>query len=219
MVSDKLFPRGEKSKKKKQAAQIAKIQQTIRRIEVNSKKFQRRSDLFRLQARKALKEGNRALARNKLVRWKVYRLRLEKYQNFVAQLERRLDAITDGGIIQEFGRAMETAGRVLEGVAKEISPEKAAQITEGSEEAIAKIEDASDILAGDPEEEYELGIEEELEKLETELLLEDAGEMPATPQGVPDEAALAAELDGDDEILDEKEKLKKELERLKEELG
>ncbi|MHA1733091.1 MAG: Snf7 family protein [Promethearchaeota archaeon] len=212
MVFDKLFPRGSKKRQK----YIAKIRATIKRIEMNSKKFEKKSQVFRLQAKRALKAGNRELARNKLVRWKAHRNRLEKYQNFAARLERQMDAINEAEMIKDFGSSMSTSAQVLDKVASEISPEKAMEISETSEEAIAKIEEAGDLLAGDLEEDFELDIEDELTKLETEMLLEDAGEIPTAPIT----EAGVGDLDGElDEDASEKKRLQKELEKLKKELG
>ncbi len=212
MVFDKLFPRGSKKRQK----YVAKIKSTIKRIELNSKKFEKRSQIYRVQAKRALKAGNREIARNKLVRWKAHKARLEKYQNFSARLERQLDAINEAEMIKDFGSSMETSAKVLDKVAGEISPEKAMEISETSEEAIAKIEEAGDLLAGDLEEDFELDIEDELTRLETEMLLEDAGEIPSAPIGDSE----LAELEGEEDIeLTEKKRLKKELEKLKKELG
>lgn len=213
MVGRKLFPRG----KKKHQKHVAKIKQTIARIDMNSKRFAKKAQLFRVRAKKALKTGNKELARNQLIRWKQYRQRLEKYQNFSARLERQLDAIGEAEVIKDFGATMEVSAKVLDKAASDVSPERAMEISETSEEAIMKIEEAGDLLAGDLEEDYEMDIEDELTKLETEMLLEDAGEMPATPEGVT-EADLELGTEEEGEVLTEKERLQKELESLKKEL-
>lgn len=212
MVSRKLFPRKGQDREKV----TAELKSTINRIELKSRQFKKKAFIMRQNAKRALQSGNKEGARTLLLRWKKYKTNLDKYQNIVARIERHLDALEEASMIKDVGNVMEQSSKTLGKISENISPERALEISESAEESIAKIEEAGDLLGGDLEEDFGMDIEEELTRLETELVLEDAGEIPTVPRTEGEELEGMNE-EGEEEVPD-KDKLKKELEKLKKEL-
>ncbi|HMF34776.1 MAG TPA: Snf7 family protein [Candidatus Lokiarchaeia archaeon] len=208
MVSRKLFPRKGHEKEKV----TAELKATINRIELKSKQFQKKSIIMRQRAKRALQSGDKETARTQLLMWKKYKNNLNKYENIKARIERHLDALEEATTIKDVGAVMGKSSKALEKISENISPEKALEISETAEESIAKIEEAGELLGGDLEEDFGLDIEEELTRLETELVLEDAGEIPTVPE---EEEGME---ESEEEELEDKDKLKKELAKLKKEL-
>ena len=114
-------------------------------------------------------------------------------------------------------QSADEADQPVEDVA-ELVVEEVAEIAEDSEAYVAEIEEAADILAGDPEIDLAIDVTEELNKLETEMLLEQGGDMPEIPaddlQYIPeyDLEEEEAEIKSKDKLKDEIDKLRKELE-------
>ncbi|OLS16333.1 MAG: charged multivesicular body protein 4 [Promethearchaeota archaeon CR_4] len=213
MVARKLFPRKGQEKEKIQA----ELKATINRIELKSRQFRQKANVMRVNAKKALKVGDKEGARNLLVRWKKYKTNLDRYQNIVGRIERHLEALEQASMIKDVGNVMGKSAKTLEKISTNISPEKAMEISEGAEESISKIEEAGELLGGDLETDFGLDIEEEMNRLEADLLLEDAGGIPTAPLSEGGESIEEIEEEPVDQI-DDKEKLKKEMEKLKKEL-
>jgi len=213
MVSRKLFPKKGQEKERTQA----ELKATINRIELKSRQFRQKANLMRVNAKKALKIGDKEGARNLLVRWKKYKTNLDHYQNIVGRIERHLDALEQGSMLKDVGNVMTKSSKALEKMSATISPEKAMEISETAEESISKIEEAGELLGGDIETDFGLDIEEEMNRLEADLLLEDAGGIPTAPLSEGGENLEDAEEEPIEQI-DDKEKLKKEMEKLKKEL-
>ena len=91
------------------------------------------------------------------------------------------------------------------------------EITEDAEESIDQINEAGELFAGDPEMDLGIDIDDELAQLETELMLEDAGQLPETPvsdQPISfslDEAETESNIRSKDDLKSEIDKLRKEL--------
>ena len=79
-----------------------------------------------------------------------------------------------------------------------------------------KISEASELLAGDLESESGVDIEDEFAQLETEVMLEEAGKLPDTPEegtSIEDLESIEGE-----EPVKSREKLQDEIAKLKKEL-
>ncbi len=206
-LKNKLFPKKGKQKDKT----IVNIKKQIHQLKVKSKALNQKSELYRKNAKIALKNGNKERSKNYLVQWKSYRNKINRNTNLSSKLERYIDAIEEGRLIKGLESTLSASTAALKDLAVSASPEKVATLSEESEEYIAMIEESGEILAGDPEIDQGINIDDEFEKLESEVLLEAAGEIPEIP--VEEEFLI-------DEIpeMETKEKLKDEIAKLKKEL-
>jgi len=105
----------------------------------------------------------------------------------------------------------------LKVIATKASPVKIAEIAEDSEAYVAEIEESADILAGDPEIDLAIDVTDELNQLETEMLLEQGGQMPEVPA---DDLQYLSEFDEmeEDAEIKTKAKLEDEINKLRKEL-
>ncbi len=192
MVKGKLFPKKGQEKEKVQA----ELKTVINRLELRSQQLRKKAAIMRQNAKKALKTGNKDTARNLVVRETKYKNNADRYQNIIGKMERHLEALDTATTIKDVGNAMSKSSKVLEKISQNISPEKAMEISEGAEESISKIEEAGELLGGDLDTEFGLDVEEELNRLEADLLLEDAGGVPTAPTS---EGAETVEEGGEEE--------------------
>ncbi len=212
-LKKKLFPR--KGKEKDEL--IIKAKSHIRKISLANKTYSKRSEIARKNAKIALKRGEKERAKNYLIQYKQYQQKVDRANNIRAKIERQIEAIEEGQMISTTGDLMGGIRDELESIAIKAAPTKIAEIAEDSEAYVAEIEESADILAGDPEIDLAIDVSDELNKLETEMLLEQGGQMPDVPL---DDLQYISELDIEEEpevktkakLEDEIEKLRKELE-------
>jgi hypothetical protein len=212
-LKKKLFPR--KGKEKDEL--IIKAKSHIRKISLANKTYSKRSEIARKNAKIALKRGEKERAKNYLIQYKQYQQKVDRANNIRAKIERQIEAIEEGQMISTTGDLMGGIRDELESIATKAAPTKIAEIAEDSEAYVAEIEESADILAGDPEIDLAIDVSDELNKLETEMLLEQGGQMPDVPL---DDLQYISELDIEEEpevktkakLEDEIEKLRKELE-------
>jgi hypothetical protein len=213
-LKKKLFPR--KGKEKDEL--IIKAKSHIRKISLANKTYSKRSEIARKNAKIALKRGEKERAKNYLIRYKQYQQKVDRANNIRAKIERQIEAIEEGQMISTTGDLMGGIRDELETIATKASPTKVAEIAEDSEAYVAEIEESADILAGDPEIDLAIDVSDELNQLETEMLLEQGGQMPDVPA---DDLQYISEFDIEDEEAPEiktKAKLEDEIEKLRKEL-
>ena len=213
-LKKKLFPR--KGKEKDEL--IIKAKSHIRKISLANKTYSKRSEIARKNAKIALKRGEKERAKNYLIRYKQYQQKVDRANNIRAKIERQIEAIEEGQMISTTGDLMGGIRDELETIATKASPTKVAEIAEDSEAYVAEIEESADILAGDPEIDLAIDVSDELNQLETEMLLEQGGQMPDVPV---DDLQYISEFDLEDEEAPEiktKAKLEDEIEKLRKEL-
>ncbi len=211
-LKKKLFPR--KSKEKEDL--IIKAKSHIRKISLANKAYNQRSEIARKNAKIALKRGERGRAKNYLIQFKQYQRKVDRANNIRAKIERQIEAIEEGQMISMTGDLMGGIRDELEGIATKASPTKVAEIAEDSEAYVAEIEESAEILAGDPEIDLAIDVTDDLNQLETEMLLEQGGQMPEVPI---DDLQYISELDIEEEPeIKTKAKLEDEIEKLKKEL-
>ena len=212
-LKKKLFPR----KGKEQDSLVSKAKSHIHRMNVINRNFNKRAEISRKNAKIALKRGEKDRAKNYLIQYKSYTAKVDRTNNIRAKIERQIQAIEEGRLISQTGSLFSGIRDELEYIATKASPAKVAEIAEDSEAYVAEIEEAADILAGDPEIDLAIDVTEELNQLETEMLLDQGGTMPETPS---DDLQYIPEYDGLEEEgeLRSKEKLQDEIEKLRKEL-
>jgi hypothetical protein len=210
-LKKKLFPR----KAKEKDDLISKAKSHIHRLNLINKNYARRADISRKNAKIALKRGEKDRAKNYLIQYKSYNAKVDRTNNIRAKIERQIGAIEEGQLISQTGDIFSGIRDELEYIATKASPARVAEIAEDSEAYVAEIEEAADILAGDPEIDLAIDVTEELNQLETEMLLEQGGTMPETPaddlQYIPEYEDELVEEKSKQRLQDEIEKLKKEL--------
>jgi hypothetical protein len=213
-LKKKLFPR--KGKEKDEL--IIKAKSHIRKISLANKTYSKRSEIARKNAKIALKRGEKERAKNYLIQYKQYQQKVDRANNIRAKIERQIEAIEEGQMISMTGDLMGGIRDELEGIATKAAPTKIAEIAEDSEAYVAEIEESAEILAGDPEIDLAIDVSDELNQLETEMLLEQGGQMPDVPM---DELQYISEFDLEEEEGSEiktKAKLEDEIEKLRKEL-
>ncbi|MBN1215022.1 MAG: Snf7 family protein [Candidatus Lokiarchaeota archaeon] len=212
-LKDKLFPKKGQSKD----LIVTKAKTHIRKLAMINKNYSKRAEISRKNAKIALQRGEKDRAKNYLIQYKNYQTKVDRANNIRSKIERQIEALEEGQIVSQTGSVMEGMRDELEYIATKASPEKAAEIAEDSELYVTQIEEAADILAGDPEIDLAIDVSEELDQLETEMLLEKGGSMPKVPTDdlvyLPDYPIEEEEIPGES-----KEKLQEEIEKLRKEL-
>jgi len=213
-LKKKLFPR----KGKEKDDLVTKAKGHIHRLNMMNKNYNRRSEISRKNAKIALKRGEKGRAKSYLVQYKAYQAKVDRSNNIRLKIERQIQAIEEGILISQTGDVMGGIRDELEYIATKASPVKVAEIAEDSEAYVSEIEEAAEILGGDPEIDLAIDVTDELNQLETEILLDQGGAMPEIPsddlQYIPefDEFEEEAEVKSKDKLKDEIDKLRKELE-------
>ena len=180
-----------------------------------NKNYQKRSEVSRKNAKIALQRGEKARAKNYLIQYKQYSAKIDRINNMRSKIERSLEAVEEGTFIAQTGGIMGGIRDELKDIVVKAAPERVAEIAEDTEQYVAEIEEAAEILAGDPEIDLGLDVTDELNQLETEMLLETSGAMPEVPGGELQYISEYEELDAEpsnENIESEIEKLRKELE-------
>jgi len=210
----KMFPRKGEQKDRL----VTEVKKFSRVLGLRTKAFARKADVSRQNAKIALQRGEKTRAKNYLIQYKTYQMKVDRTNNIRAKFERQIEAIEEGIAIQQSGEFMSKIRNELKSIATKASPIKIAEISEDSEMYVTEIEEAGDILAGDPELDLGIDIGAELDQLETELLLNTTGAMPAVPTGNFPEYISDLDTEEANKEVESKEALQKEIEKLKKEL-
>jgi len=215
MVFDKLFP---KKKKNNKLTTEARLKTLTHKLDLKIKDYEHKAQLCKIKAKKFLKSGNRQASKTMLVRYKQYQQKILQYNAMIMRSERHLDALEQAGVIKDVAGTMEASAGELKNVASTVNAERALEITEEAEDSIEQINEAGELFAGDPEVDMGIDIDDELAQLETELMLEDAGQLPDTPEAehmesmsLYDDAEETSDVRSKDKLKDEIDKLRKEL--------
>ena len=214
-LKKKLFPRKGKNTQKDRL--ITKSKMHIRKLALINKNYSKRADISRKNAKIALKRGEKQRAKNYLIQYKQYQQKVDRSNNIRVKIERQIEAIEEGQIIQQTGDLMGGIRDELRDIAIQASPTKIAEIAEDSEAYVSEIEESAEILGGDLEIDLGIDVNDELNLLETEMLLETSGTMPEVPA---DDLEYLPEIDiesRDSEVMS-KEKLQDEIEKLRKEM-
>ena len=212
-LKKKLFPKkGEETDK-----MITQAKSHIQRLSLINRSYSKKADISRKNAKIALKRGEKDRAKNYLIQYKQYSMKVDRANNMRIKIERQLDAIEEGKLILSTGNLMGGIRDELKDIAIKASPAKIAEISEEADAYVSEIEESAEIMGGDLEIDLGIDVTAELNQLETEMLLEQGGQMPDIPEGdleyIPDEEIPLEEAGAASKqaVQDEIEKLKKEL--------
>ncbi len=214
MVTKKLFPKKGQDKDKVEA----ELKALINKLDLKSRVRRKKANAMKENAKKYLKLGNMGSARILIGRKMKLEKQAQRFQNIIGILERHLEALETASDIKDLSNTLMKSSQLLQKLSANITPEKAATISESAEEALTKIEEAGDLLGGELDTEFGQEVEDELNKLEADILLEEAGGIPTAPVSESTEVIEEGEKEEKETQVDDKEKIKKELEKLKKEL-
>ncbi|MFX1256575.1 MAG: Snf7 family protein [Promethearchaeota archaeon] len=215
-MSKKLFPR---KGGKEQDKLITQVKRYTRQLGLRAKSHQKRAEISRKNAKIALQRGEKERAKNYLIQYKNYQAKVDRSNNIRSKFDRQIEALEEGTEIAQSGDFLRKMRDELKSIAMKASPEKIAVVSEDTEMYVAEIEEAGDILAGDPEIDLGIDVTSELNQLETEMLLDASGAMPNVPSGDLPSYISEVDLDLEDQELKSKAKLEEEIEKLRKELS
>jgi hypothetical protein len=215
-LKDRLFP---SKKSKDKDIFVTKAKSHIKKLDLLSRNYSKKASIGYKNAKIALQRKERQRAKNYLAQSKNYQNKVDKINAMKARIERNIEAIEEGKIIAQTGDVFGGIRDLLEEISTEASPTKIGEIAEETEEYRERIDMSGELLAGDME--IDLGLEvtdEELDQLETEMLLDQSGEMPEVPS---DELQYIHDTSYEEEEpeIKSKEKLAEEIEKLRKELS
>ncbi len=209
MVKNWLF--GKKRKEDADALATLKAQQN--RLQAEARNLERQSDEQKVLAAKMLQAGNKAGARQALIRRQVFMKRLNTVHNTAMNLQAQIDSIQTATSTAETVKAMELGTKVVGEKIKTVSPERTERVMDSVMEQRDQIEMMTEALS-DPslsegilDFEDDAAIDEQLAQLEAEMdlgkttSLPDVSGLPSTPVGTASEkeedtSDLEAELEG-----------------------
>ena len=188
---------------KKKDGVIAELRQTINKMNLRSRKFEKDGVKMRGKAKQYAKT-NRGLAKQYLMRYNKALGNQKKYDGFILKLEDRILSLESAEDTNEIGKAMISARDLMKKSVQVMSREKAIEIEIESRQMMDQIDQAGDVFS--EVEDLELdddAFEAQLDELEAEEILgEDLlPDIPDDPVEVPDKSKVKEKL----------ENLKKEL--------
>lgn len=222
------------NKKRKPAETVAALRGVINRYIIRSRALRRQADEQRGLARDMLKDGNKVAAKQALLRRTLYMRDLNNTYNKTMNIQRVIDAIRSAQDNIVMADALKQADDVIRVSLRDAAPERIEEIMMSVEDSIEQVGYTDEILSDTSMSESGLledelmGLDSQLEALETELLLEEKGELPAAatrtpavrtstkrePSPTSKESAIPEE---DEEVSDEE--LQREIDAIKKALG
>jgi len=188
---------------KKKERVIAELRQTINKMNLRSRKFEKDGTKMRAKAKKYAKT-NRGLAKQYLMRYNKALGNQKKYDGFILKLEDRILSLESAEDTNEIGKAMMSARDLMKKSVQVMSREKAIEIEIESRQMMDQIDQAGDVFSEVEDLELDDDVfEAQLDELEAEEILgEDIlPEIPDEPVAVKDNSKVKEKL----------ENLKKEL--------
>ena len=180
----------------------------------------KKADISKKNSKIAVKRGERARAQAYLTKHKLYMQQITKTQKVDMRLENLKFSLEMGDDFEKAANLIEDMGVALENIVERIGPMKIDKLMAQIEMNQEKLGSAMEILGADPELDYDFDLNAEYEALEEEVLAEEGGALPETPEDELDyipESEIGEEVSEEIETMS-KDELKKAIEREKEEL-
>lgn len=219
---DKLFSKDKKTQKNAQDALVGKIKDYKRQISVKIKGMNKKATAARHNAKIAIKRGEEKTAETFLVQFKQYQQHAHNLNKTRLKLDSYQMAIETGGNNLEFKSLMSQITNTLGKISQTAGSTEIGELTAYADEYAADIHEAQDMMAGDPTIDTGIDISEEMNKLQTEVLLDESGPLPEVPSEGEQEEYIT-DLDSleteEGEEVKSKDQVKKEINKLKEELN
>ncbi|MGV9173745.1 MAG: Snf7 family protein [Promethearchaeia archaeon] len=220
---DKLFSKDKKTKKNAQDALVGKIKDYKRQISVKIKGMNKKADAARHNAKIAVKRGEEKTAETFLVQYKQYQQFAQNLNKTRLKLDSYQMAIESGGSNLEFKNLMSEITTLLGKISQTAGSTEIGELTAYADEYAADIHEAQDMMAGEPSIDTGIDVSEEMNKLQTEVLLDESGPLPEVPSETGGEQEeYITDLDSleveEGEEVKSKDQVKNEIKKLKEEL-
>jgi hypothetical protein len=202
----KLFPKKPEPKEDT----VGRIHRVVDQLEVRGRLYETKAQDSRIKAVRYVRRGDRQAARLQLRRRARYLQKARLVEQEIDLMDRGIEAIEQARGEKEVIGALKGIGTSLQELRETVSPESARETILETQSLIEEAEATEEILGlGLEDEDLNADVESELEDIETQIALEEAGQLPAAPSG--EEETL--------ETSDERrERTRRELERLKKEV-
>lgn len=208
-IKDKIFP---KNKEKEKIQVIAELKKAKFDCEKKFQETNKDSKKSKLEALRELQKGNKDIARQMLIKKKKYDVKAKNYFNMINRIESQLDAIQEAASIESIHGAIVAATALLGKLVENLNSELIEESIQKTNGYIEQIDMAGELMGEDMEQQSGFDVEDDLNQLETELLISGTGGVPPIPEDSEDED-IEKELNvkNKKEIETEIKKLQKEL--------
>lgn len=202
----------------KDTESIAKIRRVINKYTLQSRRLTQQADEQKDIARDMMKSGNKAGAKQALMRRQLYLKKLNETQNKILNLQGMIESISEAKDVAETTHAIKEGVVVIEDTLKDVTPADTERAMFEMQSSMEKVSFSSEALADTSFSETELDIDmedmidQEFKELEMELSLGQVDELPdvGVSTGPTKTPVKEQEEDG---IGDEISELRKKIER------
>lgn len=201
----------------KDTESIAKIRRVINKYTLQSRRLTQQADEQKDLAKDMMQGGNKAGAKQALMRRQLYMKKLNETQNKILNLQGMIEAISEAKDVAETTKAIQEGVGVIDVTLKDVSPADTERAMFEMQSSMEKVSFASEALADTSFSETELDmdmedmIDQEMKELEMELSLGQVDELPDV--GTKTRTTKTPVSDEEDEIGDEITELRKKIER------
>ncbi|MHA1125522.1 MAG: Snf7 family protein [Candidatus Heimdallarchaeota archaeon] len=201
--------------KPKDTESIAKIRRVINKYTLQSRRLSQQADEQKGLARDMMKGGNKAGAKQALMRRQLYLKKLNETQNKILNLQSMIESISEAKDVADTTKAIQDGVGVIEDTLKNVTPADTERAMFEMQSSMEKVSFASDALADTSFSETELDldmddmIDQEMRELEMELSIGQVDELPDVGT-TPVKTKVTEE---EDEIGDEISELRKKIEK------
>ncbi|MEA2070444.1 MAG: Snf7 family protein [Asgard group archaeon] len=203
--------------KPKDTESIAKIRRVINKYTLQSRRLSQQADEQKSIARDMMKTGNKAGAKQALMRRQLYLKKLNETQNKILNLQGMIESISEAKDVAETTKAIKDGVDVIEDTLQDVSPADTERAMFEMQSSMEKVAFGSEALADTSFSETELDldmedmIDQEMQELEMELSLGQVEELPDVAEGTPRKQPTKTEPE--EEIEEDIEELRKKIER------
>ncbi|MHA1245581.1 MAG: Snf7 family protein [Candidatus Heimdallarchaeota archaeon] len=204
--------------KPKDTESIAKIRRVINKYTLQSRRLSQQADEQKGLARDMMKGGNKAGAKQALMRRQLYLKKLNETQNKILNLQSMIESISEAKDVADTTKAIQDGVGVIEDTLKNVTPADTERAMFEMQSSMEKVSFASDALADTSFSETELDldmddmIDQEMRELEMELSLGQVDELPDV--GVSTGPTKTTKVtEEEDEIGDEISELRRKIEK------
>lgn len=204
--------------KPKDTESIAKIRRVINKYTLQSRRLTQQADEQKGIAKDMMQSGNKAGAKQALMRRQLYLKKLNETQNKILNLQGMIESISEAKDVAETTHAIKDGVVVIEDTLKNVSPADTERAMFEMQSSMEKVAFASDALADTSFSETELDldmedmIDQEMRELEMELSLGQVDDLPDVGTTTKT-TATKEKVEEEDEIGDEIAELRKKIEK------
>jgi len=205
--------------KPKDTESIAKIRRVINKYTLQSRRLTQQADEQKIIARDMMKGGNKAGAKQALMRRQLYLKKLNETQNKILNLQGMIESISEAKDVAETTHAIKDGVVVIEDTLKNVSPADTERAMFEMQSSMEKVSFASEALSDTSFSETELDldmedmIDQEMKELEMELSLGQVDELPDVGVSDTPRKVTPAKEQEEDEVGDDIAALRKKIEK------